>query len=651
MQLLMLNLIRSSRLSVRAVALILMLLPMAQALGQTPLQEKTVIPIDWECEFYFNQLLTPADITRQHSTTHTVEKIPNSWTTYRNEKNDPLPAHSYATYRILCPVKNPGRSQRLALYLPLIHSSYTLWINGAEEYHSGKVSAVPFEESPRASKAIIPFSLPAGTPGAVDTVEIVLQVSNFNFPKAGVVFAPRLGDYETIVAEQGRANMPVNILLGLLLTLLIAHIALYTLVQNLKTHVWTSVLLLFLMLSVITVPTSQLLQIFPSMGWNLYYSLHAAGRLGSMAALLMLLHNRYPYSFPTTLAYPLAALGGLATILTTLLPASLYISAYAIGIAYLVAGLGIAIVWVLPRAIKKQRHLAVGTLIGLVVLGISLAIDYINASHGDTSHPPYSLLTVGILAVLFTGEIVLETSNSVKKMRSLVINIRSRYQSHYGDNQKLTEELRREQSQRKSLEEAAERRQWSDEGERQLHQVIIKNLDDLQALCQSSLEKIAKYLKSKVGLLYIARLSPETNELGLVLFASYGLDTAQRAKYETCAIGEGIVGACFLDNTARIINDVPKTVVKVNSGLGRAVPKSLAVQPLESDSGLVGIMEFGRFESYKEHEEEFLKRSALQLANSIMHVNSNEGSRKRIEQLTEALKNATGVHSATENRC
>ena len=81
------------------------------------------------------------------------------------------------------------------------------------------------------------------------------------------------------------------------------------------------------------------------------------------------------------------------------------------------------------------------------------------------------------------------------------------------------------------------------------------------------------------------------------------------------------------------------------------MPKSLAVQPLESDSGLVGIMEFGRFEGYKEHEEEFLKRSALQLANSIMHVNSNEGSRKRIEQLTEALKNATGVHSATENRC
>ena len=148
MQLLMLNLIRSSRLSARAVALILMLLPMAQAMGQTPLQERTVIPIDWECEFYFDQLLTPADIARQHSTTHTFEKIPNSWTTYRNDRNEPLPAHSYATYRILCPVKNPGRSQRLALYLPLIHSSYTLWINGAEEYHSGKVSADPFEESP-----------------------------------------------------------------------------------------------------------------------------------------------------------------------------------------------------------------------------------------------------------------------------------------------------------------------------------------------------------------------------------------------------------------------------------------------------------------------------------------------------------------------
>lgn len=607
------------------------------AVGQPVLQPKSNIPINWECEFYYGQLLTPTDLALQGSANYTIEKIPSSWTNYRDADGKRLNARSCATYRIQCLIKNPGHDQLLALYIPNVHSSYSLWIDGTLTHKAGIVSSVPYEAKPRVEKSLIPFTMPAGESGSIDTVEIVMQTANFTSPKAGIATMWRIGDFETLHTAIARSCAGIAILIGMLLTLFIATLIFFSLQKKRKVSVWTPVLLLFVALAVATSSESQLLLLFPSLGGDLYYSLRAASRLASMVALLMLLRSRYPYEFSSKLAYPLATIGGLAALLVTILPSSLYLRAEWGGIIYLAVGFSVATLWVLPKAIRNQRDMAVYAVIGLAALGVAMAIDHINATLDQNFSISFSLLTIAVLAVLFTFIPILDASTALSRIRSLMHSIHSDYQSYCGKSIELSNALRKQNAARIHLEEEASRRRWSDEGQQMLRKVLVTNRDNFGTLCQKSLEEMARYVKSKVGVLYVARVSHETNKLELQLVASYGLDSSQRDEFATCAVGEGIVGASFLDNTPRFITDVPKSSIKVNSGLGRSVPKSIAVQPLESDAGLVGVIELGRFTTYKQHEIDFIQCSAAQLANSIMHANSTADSRRQIEELKRQL--------------
>lgn len=620
------------------VVLPLFFLLSGRALGQPVLGGKATHTIDWESEFYYSQLLTPADLARQNGASYTLERLPNSWTRYHLATGEHLPARGYATYRVRCLVKNPGHSQILGLYIPYVRSSYALWINGAEMPGVGVVSSVPHEAWPGVAQSLVPFTVEGGVAGEVDTVEIVLQVSNYVSPGAGLVDAMRVGDYETLAEELLRAQTWVALLAGALLMLLAANLVLYALRRTRRVNVWISVLLFFVVLVVTTSERSQFLLVFPSVSWDVYHSLRAAVRLCSMSALLMLLRRQYPYEFAGRLAYPLVALGGLLALLVLLLPARLYLRAEWVGVAYLAVGFAVAIFWVLLRAAKCRRSLSRRILVGLVVVGLSVLADYLGELFWQPVPVSFSLLAVAVLSLLLIRVTILDISHSLSRMRTLMGDMRNDYHTYRGENIRLAEALRREQAERARLEADSLRRQWSDEGQRRLRKVLIENHENLGALCQKSLEEVSRYVKSKVGVLYVARLSASASELELQLYASYGLDESQRAARATCALGEGVLGASFLDNTPRVLEDVPKTSVKINSGLGRAVPRSLIVQPLESDAGLVGVLELGRFASYEEHEVSFVRRCASQIANSIMHSSSREDSRRQIAQLQEALQ-------------
>lgn len=607
-------------------------------LGQPILREGETLAIAGECEFYFAQLLTPSDIARPNGGDFTVEHIPQSWTRYQTPQGGSIPARGCATYRVHCLVKNPGHRQRLGLYIPYVRSSYTLWINGASMPGVGVVSSVPYEARASAAKAFIPFTIEAGVAGQIDTVEIVLQVSNYLSPRAGLVEAMRIGDYETLGIELQRSTAWVVLLVGALLMLLAASLVLYALRNARRIGIWISVLLFFVVLAVITSSHSPFLRLFPSLNWDLYHSLRIAARFGCMSSLLMLLRRQYPYEFQGWLAYPLAAVGGVSILLVSILPAQMYLRAEWAGVAYLFVSFTVSVFWVLIRAVRHQRSLARRLLVGLVVVGLSILLDFLGSMFWQTVRVSFSLLAVAVLTVLFIYIIILDISHSLSRMRTLMADIRTGYQKYRGENMRLAESLRREEAARAQLEEASSRQQWSEEGQKRLRKVLIDNHDNLAELCQKSLEEVARYVKSRVGVLYVARLSPSASELELQLYASYGLDEAQRKAHATCAIGEGVVGASFLDNTPRTIEDVPKSSVKINSGLGRAVPKSLVVQPLESDAGLVGVVELGRFAAYEEHEIGFIRRCASQIANSIMHSSSREDSRRQIAQLQSELQ-------------
>lgn len=357
-----------------------------------------------------------------------------------------------------------------------------------------------------------------------------------------------------------------------------------------------------------------------------------------MSAFLMLLRRQYPYEFSGWLAYPLAIFGGLSVLLVSVLPARIYLLAEWVGVVYVIVGFSVAVFWVLLRAMRHQRDLARWIFAGVLLVGLTVLLDFLCVQFWRPVQVSFSLLAVALMTILFTYEMILDISRSLRRMRMLMVEVRNEYQKYRGENGRLAEALRKEQAERAWLEEASARQRWSDEGQKSLRKALIENHENLTELCQKSLEEVARYVKSKVGVLYVARFSQAASELVLELYASYGLDESQRKAHATCAIGEGVVGASFLDNTSRVLEDVPKSSININSGLGRSVPRSLIVQPLESDAGLVGVIELGRFAAYEEHEINYLRRCAPQIANSIMHSSSREDSRRQIAQLQSELQ-------------
>lgn len=596
------------------------------------------VPIDWECEFYYAQLLTPNDLSRPSAATFTEEAIPSSWTRYRTATGEHLPARNYATYRITCLVAGTGSKRSMGIHAPPVRSSYRMWINGEEAHSVGVVSSVPYEAKPRAASSLIPFQLNARKIGSADTVTIVLQVANFTSPRAGITGPLRIGDYNTLRAQLELNIVGTTLLIGMLLMLLIASLMLYALRGERITTVWNTVALCALMLAVATSTHTQLLMLFPSLSWDLYDALRTSSRLGTVAAVLLLLQKRYPYEFPSKIAYPMAALGGIATILVCILPSSLYLQAEWIGKFYIMASFGVCVFWMLPRAIKRKHPHAIQTLVCLATLGIAMAIDQAKILFNQPLSFSLPLVTIVALMLALIYITVEDISRALDKMRALMVGIRHDHQKYAAKNKELTAALEKEQQAREQLERNASRQQWSDEGQRALRRVFVDNYDDPNALCQQFLEQAARYVKSKVGVLYVARLSHVTNDLELLLLASYGLDEAQKERFATYQIGEGVVGSCFLDKTARHIQDIPKGSIAINSGLGRSAPTALVVQPLESDSGVVGVMELGRFVPYKEHELAFVECSAAQIANSIMHSNASENNRRLILQLQQQLE-------------
>jgi len=135
---------------------------------------------------------------------------------------------------------------------------------------------------------------------------------------------------------------------------------------------------------------------------------------------------------------------------------------------------------------------------------------------------------------------------------------------------------------------------------------------------------LTKYLRVNAAMLYVARIDPKEYCTKLYMYAHYGLTQEQLENNQVLDEDQGMVGACYHDNTFQHVSNLPKGFMKISSGLGSCTPPSLLLMPLQSTAGVVGVLELGRFEDFQEYEISFVKRIAVILANNLTHTKNNE---------------------------
>jgi hypothetical protein len=162
--------------------------------------------------WYDSKLLMPGELKDNDAV---PIEFPGTWNTRRVNES----GQGVATYALAVII--PKGSERLALDIPQVYSSYVLFVNGKEAARNGNPGKTAQTTTPQWRPQIVPLSTES------DTLHLTLQIANFNHHKGGLKEPIILGS-ETMFTQKEFLSMNGKLIaVGLLFTVAIAFIFIY----------------------------------------------------------------------------------------------------------------------------------------------------------------------------------------------------------------------------------------------------------------------------------------------------------------------------------------------------------------------------------------------------------------------------------------
>lgn len=195
-------------------------------------------------------------------------------------------------------------------------------------------------------------------------------------------------------------------------------------------------------------------------------------------------------------------------------------------------------------------------------------------------------------------------------------------------------ELIRMREQMKHVKEQDRVRIWTTEGLSKFGEIIRKQQDDFNALADSLISNVVKYVGARVGGLFIVEQESEESQPFLSLRACYAYD---RKKFieKKLEIGQGLVGQAYLEGQTIYLKKVPQDYMIITSGLGDANPSSLLVVPLKANDKIEGILELASLKEFQPYEIEFLEKLGETLASSVISIRTAERTKALLQTSQE----------------
>jgi GAF domain-containing protein len=174
------------------------------------------------------------------------------------------------------------------------------------------------------------------------------------------------------------------------------------------------------------------------------------------------------------------------------------------------------------------------------------------------------------------------------------------------------------------------KRNWATEGLAKFGDILRGNNEGVEVLADNIISGLVKYVKANQGGLFIVN---DTNsaDLYLELIACYAWN---KKKYLHMRVdeGEGLVGQAWQENDTVYITDVPQNYVRITSGLGDTNPNSILIVPLTVNEETFGVIEIASFNTFAQHEIEFLQKLAESIASTLSTAKTNERTKVLLEQ-------------------
>lgn len=148
------------------------------------------VMLNGEWAFYWNRMLTPADIESGSAKPDFYGKVPAYWDKYSTDSLE-ITKRGYATYAlsILLP---PGFRESLGLDLPVFDSSYELYVDSRNVGENGIPGKTEEETKPEYRRNFFRIN------PSSDTIRIVINVANFHHQRGGFWLPVRLGTFGSV---------------------------------------------------------------------------------------------------------------------------------------------------------------------------------------------------------------------------------------------------------------------------------------------------------------------------------------------------------------------------------------------------------------------------------------------------------------------
>lgn len=153
----------------------------------------SVHELSGEWEFYWEELAHPNTIDSKEKDYYT---FPALWNDGKTKNGVEISSSGYATYRVKVILPRAALVPDLAISISEMYSSYKLYYNGYEISANGKVG----KNRESTEEDWMPYTLPLGI--YTDTLDFVIQISNFTHVKGGSREPIVLGDRKTLAAQR-----------------------------------------------------------------------------------------------------------------------------------------------------------------------------------------------------------------------------------------------------------------------------------------------------------------------------------------------------------------------------------------------------------------------------------------------------------------
>jgi len=227
--------------------------------------ERGIIPLAGNWEFFWERLLLPADFNQEITSEKSIYVyVPNVWNAYELGDRENK-GHGFATYRLTVVSANPSRSY--GLKIPNTISSYKIWIDGKLLSSCGVVAETKEAMTPQYCADAMHF-----TP-AKEAFDIIVQVSNFHHRKGGFIRAAEFGYSEQIIAKRESKLIYEVFLLGAILIISLYHYLLYAFRRKEKTYIYFANVCLAVVVRIMSTGEVLLEHWIPNIPWVIVHFL------------------------------------------------------------------------------------------------------------------------------------------------------------------------------------------------------------------------------------------------------------------------------------------------------------------------------------------------------------------------------------------